>query len=159
MPKSNRKRHVHPYLYTNGREIFSIKHMPVIGLEPVRATRHHLYPRERCDLPGVNKEQFLLSLWGYRHFNGWNKLFQFSYMENGTKERSELTIDEIITLMAIRHPFITEKVGTAPWKVLFRNLDLDGALDLLCRMLAMKFNYQWQQTFPKQITCAVRKAA
>ncbi|HWA32307.1 MAG TPA: hypothetical protein VG694_02570 [Candidatus Paceibacterota bacterium] len=152
MPKSKKGRYVHPYLFTDGRKILSKKNCPVVGLEPVRSTRHHLYPKDRGDIPAVNKEKFLLRLWGYKHFQGWNPLFQFCFVEDGAKHCSELTIDEIITLMAIKHPFIVNKVGSKPWKILFGEKELEDALDLLCRMLAWKFNYKWQKCFPKKIT-------
>jgi len=159
MCKIKRKKFFHPFLYTNGKELFSKKEIPVIGLVPVKANRHHLYPRDRGDIPGVNKEKFLLRLWEYKHFQGWNHLFQFCFIENGVKKCSELTIDEIITLMAIKHRFITHKVGSRPWVILFGKKDLDEALDLLCRMLAWKFNYQWQKVFPKKINIAIIKIA
>lgn len=153
MPKSKRKRFLHPYLHTDGKEVFthtiSSSGNPLL---PVRATRHHLYPRDRSDVKGVDRERFILRLWGYKHFNGWNHLFQFCFTERGIRTCHELTIDEIITLMIIRHPFITNKVGSKPWKILFKEKTLEDATDLLCRMLAWKFNYQWQEIFPKKIT-------
>lgn len=147
------KSYQHPFLYTDGRSIIvSAKEYPVIGLNRVKSNRHHLYPKNRDDIPAKHKEPFLLRLWEYKHFQGWNQLFQFSYIENNKKHWSELTIDEIITLMAIHHPFITQKVGTQPWKILFKDKTLDDACDLLCRMLSRKFNYAPQRIFPKKIT-------
>lgn len=150
---------LHPFLYTNQKEVFHKKEVPVLGLVPVRANRHHLYPKDREEIPGINKEKFLLKLWEYKHFNGWNYLFKFSYMENGEKKCTELIIDEIITLMIIKHPFITDQVGSKAWKILFKNKTLDQALDLLCRMLAWKFNHKWKEVFPIKIDLAVKKAA
>lgn len=152
MCKKNRIRSIHPFLYTNGKEVFSRKTSPAIGLEPVRTTFHHLYPKKRVDISKdneCNKKKFLLRIWEHKHFYGWNKLFQFFIKEEN--KCYELTIDEIITLMVVRHRIIEEKVGTRPWKILFGNKSVDEALDILCRMLAMKFNYQWQHSFPVKI--------
>ncbi len=150
----------HPFLYTDSKKrVYNRKHYPVIGLVRERANRHHLYPKDRVDIKGINKEKFLLRLWEHRHFKGWNPLFQFCYMENGKIKCSELTIDEIITLMVMRHSFIVNKVGTEPWKILFREKNLTEALDLLCRMLAFKFNNTWSFVFPKNIKAAIKQAA
>ncbi|MDE2030954.1 MAG: hypothetical protein KGI58_01695 [Patescibacteria group bacterium] len=151
----------HPFLYTNGKDTYNIKHMPVIGLDRVKANRHHLYPKKCEDIPEINKEKFLLRLWEYKHFQGWNILFQFCYLENGIKKNSELTIDEIITLMIIKHPFITKKVGSKAWKILFKENNLNQACDILCRMLAWKFNHKhtWKKSFPSKIEFAVEKMA
>jgi hypothetical protein len=152
-----KKRFFNPFLFTDGKEIFHKKKVPVIGLTQVESNRHHLYPKDRGLIPGVNKEKFLLRMWEYKHFKGWNVLFQFSYKEEGQTKTSELTIDEIITLMSINHWFVEDKVGTNAWKILFGEKNLNEALDLLCRMLAIKFNYQWQKTFPKAINSIKRK--
>lgn len=131
----------HPYLYTDGKSYFNKNLIPVIGLNSVALTRHHLYPKDRKDLI-INKERYLLNIWGHKHFFGWNNLFQFSYFEGNSKIHTELTIDEIITLMIERHIFIVRKVGSKAWNTLFGSKTLDQALDLLLRMLSMKFNHR-----------------
>ena len=160
MSKKKRE-YLHPFLFRNkkGEIVFSKTKVLTKGLTQIKGNRHHLYPKQREDIPGINKEKFLLRIWDYKHFQGWNQLFQFCFKENGKNRCSELTIDEILTLMAVRHRFITEKVGTKPWKILFGEKNLDDAFNLLCRLLAIKFNYQWQKIFPKKITLVVKQAA
>lgn len=152
---------LHPFLWTNTSQsiLYNVKNTPVIGLYRVRANRHHLYPKSRIDFNGINKEKYLLRLWEYKHFRGWNPLFQFCYEENGTVVCSELVIDEIITLMIIKHPYITRQVGSKAWKILFGDKNLDQALDLLCRMLAIKFNRKWEKVYPNKIELVVLKDA
>jgi hypothetical protein len=136
-----KKTYAHPFLYTDRCKTFDKRKTTVAGLVEVRSNRHHLYPRSRTDI-GENCERFVLNLWQHKHFCGWNKLFQFSYEKGGIIKQSELTIDEIIELMINKDPFITRQIGSPAWKLVFKNKGLNGALDLLCRALSIKFNYR-----------------
>ncbi|MBP9715045.1 MAG: hypothetical protein KBD52_00965 [Candidatus Pacebacteria bacterium] len=161
MKTSNR---VHPYLFTDGKKIYKhkksqLRSNPPIGLRPVLTNRHHLYPKDREEIEGINKEKFMLRLWEYKHSLGWNMLFQFAYEEDGRKFHHELIIDEIITLMIIEHPFMTSQVGSPAWKILFGNKKLHEARDILCRMLYFKFKKQWKHVVSEKVNLAVRKAA
>lgn len=156
---------VHPYLFTDGKKIFKHKKSqrhsnPPIGLKPVLTNRHHLYPKDREKIEGINKEKFLLRLWEHKHFLGWNKLFQFCYLDkHGCKKTYELTIDEIITHMIKEDPFMLKRVGTPAWKILFGEKKLYEAAELLCRMLYLKFNRQWRHKVCYKIHWEFRKAA
>lgn len=155
-----RKIFIHPFLYSPGNgQLPSREAEFYTNCKPVKANRHHLYPRNRTDVTGINKEKFILRLWEYKHFRGWNSLFQFCYYENNCKKCSELTIDEILTLMAIKHPFIANKVGSREWKILFKKKNLQQAFELLCRMLSWKFDYEWRRVFPVKINLVYKKAA
>lgn len=157
-----RKRRIqHPFLLVNNKyhviqrgsttpEIESLLYLPV------HLSRHHLYPKNRTGGEGPHSAT-TLKLWCYKHFFGWNNLFQFFYKENGQTIHSELTIDEIITCMIVEHPFITNKVGTPPWKALFGEKNLEEALDLLCRMLSMKLNRTFLHVVHVKIDIAIPK--
>jgi hypothetical protein len=140
MQKSNRKRRTkHPFLVTDGRNFFHKNSNMAIGLDKVYITRHHLYPKDRKDLVEVAKENFILKIWSHKHFFGWNRLFQFCYKELGREIHTELTIDEIVTMMIEKHWFITKKVGTKAWKIVFKEKTIDEAIDLLCRLISRKY--------------------
>lgn len=150
----------HPFLFTDEINIFDSRKFPVIGLRPVVTNRHHLYPKNREHFEGINKNKFLLRIWEYKHFYGWNRLFQFCYVDKkGYKKSYELVIDEIITLMIINHPFITSQVGSPAWKILFGNKKLHEARDILCRMLYLKFKRQWRHTFCYRVNFVLKKVA
>lgn len=123
---------------------------------PVKMSRHHLYPKERTGRQGPDSN-VVLKMWCYKHFYGWNFLFQFFYRENGHTVHTELTIDEIITAMIERRAFIMEKVGTPPWKVLFKNKGIEEVIDLLCRMLCIKVNRSYTHIVHKKIDVAIPK--
>ena len=152
---------MHPFLYRKGDRLAEIIGGPAPGFYPVRSSRHHLYPKDRKDVTGTSRERFILKLWEHKHFYGWNSLFQFNYCHGSKKRRFELTIDEIITLMATEHPFIVSRVGSRAWKVLFKDKNLSDACSLLCRMLSIKFNYRCKSDLhPKVVyVLSVRQAA
>lgn len=154
-----KRKYVHPFLYFIGTELPSKDARLSVNRKEVYANRHHLFPRSRKDIPKKEKEGFVLRLWEYKHASGWNQLFQFRYFENNQIKYFELTIDEIITLMAAKHPFIVEKVGTKPWKILFKDKTLKQASELLCRMLEWKLDRQWRKIFPKKIDFYYKKRA
>lgn len=151
---------MHPFLFMDELHIFDKRKVPVIGLNPVFTNRHHLYPKNREHFKGINKSKFLLRIWEHKHFLGWNKLFQFCYLDkNGHKKGFELIIDEIITHMIQEDPYMTSRVGTPAWKILFGKKKLHEAAELLCRMLSIKFQRQWRHKVCHKIHWEVRKAA
>ena len=157
-----RKRHrKHPFLMVDSK--YNTEHKEKIkpeikGIlyEPVKISRHHLYPKDRTGGQG-RYSNITLKIWCYKHFYGWNSLFQFFYKDNGKTIHSELTIDEIITLMILKHSFIVDKIGTKPWKVLFKEKNLEQATDLLCRMLSIKFNRHHEYIIHEKINVAIPK--
>ena len=163
MPKNKRLKH--PFLLTiNGRDFFHKDSKPSIGSDNVFMTEHHLYPKNRKDvlLPEdvlLPKNKFMLKIWCYKHFKGWNSLFQFFYLENNEKIHSELTIDEIITLMRDRHWFIIRNINTEAWKIVFKDNDIEQAIKLLCRFLRWKFNKEPTRVYNSKIESALIKTA
>lgn len=159
-----RKRHTeHPFLVVNNKYNV-VKNKKYIDPQilnilytPVKMSRHHLYPKNRTAGQGLYSN-ITLKIWCFKHFYGWNNLFQFFYQgENGEILPSELTIDEIITLMIERHPLITDKVGSAPWKIVFKNKGIEDAIDLLCRMVSIKFNRPHLHVVHEKINVAIPK--
>ena len=142
----------------DGKSFFSKKEIPNIGLDSVNMTRHHLYPKNRKDVD-IKKEKYILKLWAHRHFFGWNRLFHFDYIENRKMIHSELTIDEIIYCMVTRHSFIMDKIGSIPWKLIFGNKNIEDAIDLLCRMLSIKFRKEPIFILNSKIDLAIKIAA
>lgn len=157
-----RWRHMeHPFLVVNNKYDVQKKkelkeEIAKILYTPVHLSRHHLYPKDRTGRQGPYSS-ITLRIWCYKHFFGWNSLFQFFYKENGHTVHTELTIDEIITAMIERHPFIMERVGTPPWKVVFKEKGIEDAIDLLCRMLSMKFNRSHLHVVHEKIHVAIPK--
>ncbi len=157
-----RKRRIeHPFLVVDSKyNTFCKKEtspqVASILYQKVHMSRHHLYPKDRTARKGPYSN-ITLKMWCYKHFFGWNSLFQFFYKENGKTIHTELTIDEIITCMIIHHPFIMDKVGTRPWKVLFKDKEVEEVIDLLCRMLSMKFNRELEYTVHQKIDVAIPK--
>lgn len=159
-----RKRHInHPFLVVNSKYTI-VKHKKHINSEipnilyiPAKMSRHHLYPKDRSDQKGPYSN-ITIKIWCFKHFYGWNNLFQFFYEgENGEILPSELTIDEIITLMIERHPFIMNKIGSPPWKIVFKNKDIEEAIDLLCRTVSMKFNRPHLHVVHEKVDVAIPK--
>lgn len=156
-----KRRMEHPFLVVDNKYNLRLKttldpQVASILYQPVHMSRHHLYPRDRTGRQGPDSN-ITLKIWCYKHFFGWNSLFQFFYKEHGRTFHSELTIDEIITCMIIRHPFIMSKVGTRAWKVVFKEKGIEQAIDLLCRMLSMKFNRAHKQIVHEKIHIAIPK--
>jgi hypothetical protein len=152
----------HPFLIVNSTYT-TVRHkkntppeVASILYTPVRMSRHHLYPKDRTSQQGPHSN-IVLKIWCYKHFYGWNSLFQFFYKEHGKTIHSEFTIDEIITLMIERHPFIVNKVGSPPWKVVFKNKGIEEAIDLLCRTLSMKFNRPPAHVLHEKVDIAIPK--
>lgn len=156
--KLRARRSRHPFLLTDGRKIFHKNSCPSIGLDKVCMTKHHLYPKDRKDIL-IAKENFILKIWCYKHFFGWNRLFQFCYKENNLKIHTELSIDEILTLMIERHRFITDKIGTDAWKIVFKDRNIEQAIDLLCRLISIKFNIEPKKVKNSKIEFAITKLA
>lgn len=154
----------HPFLLTRGKTIVHKKSIPsnevqTILYEKSHLTIHHLFPRARTNVPSTYKNH-TLRLWSHKHFLGWNTLFQFKYRDDyNTEHFSELTIDEIITCIYMRHPFITLKIGTKAWNIVFKNKTLTEARMLLERFILIKFKRVFQYTFNSHIERAQSKFA
>lgn len=147
MPKKKPTVFLHPHLCTDGKTIFekSEAQENVSWIKPVRSTCHHLYPRHRNDSP-CDTNKITIKIWSYKHFEGWNRLFQFSFKKNGVLIYSELTIDEIITAMVNSDPFITTKLNHRAWKIVFGDKDNFQAAALLKRVLSIVGHRKWKKT-------------
>lgn len=139
------KSRLHPFKRTAGNVVLNTFVDPgaKIGTDPVFSTFHHLYPQDRDDVPhSIDKHAFVLNIWSHKHFMGWNKLFFIRICTNAKLKKyktMELTIEEVLCLMLIKHKYIKDKVGTEPWNILFgKNKSLNDATDLLLRLFYIK---------------------